>query len=76
MQRGFRYAFSRVSGATKVGPLSDLQIVCGAPNVQAGQKVAVGLAPAMAPKTQHDPEGKPFTLSKVKVRGEGAGLLL
>ena len=61
----------RVSGATKAGDsLSDLQIVCGAPNVQAGQKVAVGLVGAIVPKNQHDPEGKPFTLSKVKVRGE------
>ena len=47
-----------------------LRIVCGAPNVAAGQKVAVGLAGAVVPKNQHDPEGKPFTLSKVKVRGE------
>jgi len=49
---------------------SDLQIVCGAPNVQSGHKVAVGLIGAVVPKNQHDPEGKPFTLSKVKVRGE------
>ena len=61
----------RKSGATKARRLaSDFQIVCGAPNVQAGQKVAVGLIGAIVPKNQHDPEGKPFTLSKVKVRGE------
>src|SRR5208283_1376193 len=54
----------------KVGGSSVLQIVCGAPNVLAGQKVAVGLINAIVPKNQHDPEGKPFTLSKVKVRGE------
>ena len=47
-----------------------LQIVCGAPNILTGQKVAVGLIGAIVPKNQHDPEGKPFTLSKVKVRGE------
>ena len=35
-----------------------------------GQKVAVGLVGAIVPKNQHDPDGKPFTLSKVKVRGE------
>lgn len=47
-----------------------LQIVCGAPNVSSGQKVAVGLAGAVVPKNQHDPAGKPFTLSHAKVRGQ------
>ena len=47
-----------------------LKIVCGAPNVAAGQKVAVGLVGAVVPKNQHDPAGKPFTLSNVKIRGE------
>ncbi len=45
------------------------QIVCGAPNVTSGQKVAVGLIGATVPRNQHDPDGKPFTLSQVKLRG-------
>ena len=61
----------KVGGEIKCsGSTSALQIVCGAPNVLAGQKVAVGLIGAIVPKNQHDPEGKPFTLAKVKVRGE------
>ena len=47
-----------------------LQIVCGAPNVAPHQKVPVGLVGAVVPHNQHDPEGKPFSLSHVKVRGE------
>jgi len=43
-----------------------LQIVCGAPNVLAGQKVAVGLIGAIVPKNQHDPEGKPFSSQKLR----------
>ena len=62
----------RVNVSRKYAPESDgvLQIVCGAPNVQEKQKVAVGLAGAVVPHNQHDPDGKPFTLSVVKVRGE------
>lgn len=53
-----------------------LQIVCGAPNVAGGQKVALGLAGAVVPHNQHDPEGKPFTLARVRVRGEeSAGMI-
>ncbi|MBI1805360.1 MAG: phenylalanine--tRNA ligase subunit beta [Ignavibacteriae bacterium] len=44
------------------------QVVCGAPNVAEGQKVAVGLVGAVVPHNQHDPDGKPFALSHVKVR--------
>ncbi len=53
-----------------------LQIVCGAPNVAAGQKVAVGVIGATVPHDQHDPDGKPFVLSKVKLRGvESSGMI-
>jgi phenylalanyl-tRNA synthetase beta chain len=53
-----------------------LQIVCGAPNVAAGQKVPVGLIGATVPKNQHDPAGNPFVLSKVTLRGvESSGMI-
>ena len=53
-----------------------LQIVCGAPNVAADQKVAVGLVGATVPHNQHDPGGKPFVLGKVKLRGvESSGMI-
>lgn len=44
-------------------------IVCGAPNVAAGQKVSVGLVGAFVPHNQHDPEGKPFELRRAEIRG-------
>ncbi len=49
-----------------VGEKELLPIVCGAPNVEAGQKVIV--AP---PGTQvHPVEGEPFKIKKAKIRGE------
>ncbi len=51
-------------------------IVCGAPNVAAGQKVPVGLIGAFVPHNQHDPDGKPFELTRVKIRGvESEGMI-
>jgi phenylalanyl-tRNA synthetase beta chain len=53
-----------------------VQIVCGAPNVAAGQKVAVGLAGTTVPHNQHDPGGAPFVLSVVQIRGvESHGMI-
>ncbi len=53
-----------------------LQIVCGAPNVEAGQKVIVGLIGATVPHNQHVPVGKPFTLIKASIRGvESFGMI-
>lgn len=52
------------------------EIVCGAPNVAAGQKVAVALVGATIPHNQHDPEGKPFVLERAKIRGvESNGMI-
>lgn len=51
-------------------------IICGAPNVTPGQKVAVGLVGALVPHDQHDPDGKPFELTKAKIRGvESEGMI-
>ncbi len=59
-----------------VGKGETLQIVCGAPNVAAGQKVAVGLLGATIPHNQQDPDGKQFVLSQVKIRGvESFGMI-
>ncbi len=53
-----------------------LQIVCGAPNVAAGQKVPVGRVGATVPMDMHDPSGKPFVLREVKIRGvESFGMI-
>lgn len=53
-----------------------LQIICGAPNVSAGQKVPIGLVGAIVPHDQHDSEGKSFVLTKAKIRGvESSGMI-
>jgi len=53
-----------------------LEIVCGAPNVAPGQKVAVALVGATIPHNQHDSDGKPFVLERAKIRGvESNGMI-
>lgn len=49
-----------------VGEASLLHIVCGAPNVAAGQKVVV----ATVGTTVYPLEGEPFKINKSKIRGE------
>ena len=48
-----------------VGDDAPRQIVCGAPNVAAGQRVVVALEGA----TLHPAQGAPFTIKKSKIRG-------
>jgi phenylalanyl-tRNA synthetase beta chain len=43
-----------------------LNVVCGAPNVEAGQRVVV----ATVGTTVHPTEGEPFMIKKAKIRGE------
>lgn len=49
-----------------VGGTEPLHIVCGAPNVAAGQKVVV----ATPGTTVHPLKGEPFTIKSTKIRGE------
>ncbi len=49
-----------------VGTEEPLHIVCGAPNVGAGQKVPV----ALVGTTLYDADGKPWKIKKGKIRGE------
>jgi len=49
-----------------VGSSEALQVVCGAPNVAAGQKVVV----ATVGTTVFPNEGEPFKINKSKIRGE------
>ncbi|MEO1260164.1 MAG: phenylalanine--tRNA ligase subunit beta [Bacteroidota bacterium] len=51
-----------------VGREELLQIVCGAPNVAAGQKVLVATIGTML----HPTEGEPFKIKKGKIRGEAS----
>lgn len=51
-------------------------VVCGAWNFDVGAIVALALPGAIIPHDQHDPEGKPFTLSKATIRSvESQGML-
>ncbi len=53
-----------------------VQVVCGAPNVAAGQKVAFAPAGSVVPRNQHDPDGGPLTIRKVLIRGaESSGMI-
>ena len=55
-----------------VGGSEPLQIVCGAPNVAAGQRVVV----ATVGTTVHPTEGEAFLIKKAKIRGEeSAGMI-
>lgn len=55
-----------------VGSGEPLQIVCGAPNVAAGQRVVVAPVGAMV----HPNEGEPFLIKKAKIRGtESQGMI-
>ncbi len=55
-----------------VGSVETLQIVCGAPNVAAGQRVVV----ATVGTTVHPTEGDSFLIKKAKIRGEeSAGMI-
>src|SRR5690554_6821409 len=49
-----------------LGGEEPVQIVCGAPNVAAGQKVPV----ATVGTTLYDVDGNPFDIKKSKIRGE------
>jgi phenylalanyl-tRNA synthetase beta chain len=49
-----------------IGGEKNLQIVCGAPNVAAGQKVVV----ATVGTTVHPTKGEPFLIKSAKIRGE------
>ncbi|TWJ04579.1 phenylalanyl-tRNA synthetase beta subunit [Mucilaginibacter frigoritolerans] len=51
-----------------VGTGTDLQVVCGATNVAAGQKVVV----ATVGTTVHPLTGEPFKINKSKIRGEAS----
>src|SRR6188768_34478 len=51
-----------------VGESEVLHIVCGAPNVAAGQKVVVALPGA----TLYPTSGEPFEIKKSKIRGEAS----
>src|SRR5207245_3214452 len=56
----------------EVGTAEPLQIVCGAPNVSAGQKVVV----ALTGTTIYPVSGEPMTMKLAKIRGlESQGMI-
>ncbi|MCC6841222.1 MAG: phenylalanine--tRNA ligase subunit beta [Flavobacteriales bacterium] len=58
--------------SVNIGEGTPSQIVCGAPNVAAGQKVLV----ATVGTTLHPAAGEPFTIKKAKIRGvESHGMI-
>ncbi len=51
-------------------------VVCGAWNFETGATVVLAMPGSTIPHDQHDPEGKPFTLGKAKIRGiESQGMI-
>ncbi len=58
-------------GKNTIGP-----VVCGAWNFDVGAVVALALPGATIPHNQHDPESKPFTLTKATIRDiESQGMI-
>ncbi|MBL4704335.1 MAG: phenylalanine--tRNA ligase subunit beta, partial [Flavobacteriales bacterium] len=58
--------------SVNVGNGNPIQIVCGAPNVESGQKVVV----ATSGTTIHPTQGEPFKIKKSKIRGiESNGMI-
>ncbi len=51
-----------------IGSVQPSQIVCGAPNVATGQKVAVATVGSVLPMPL--PDGSPFKIRKAKIRGQ------
>ncbi|HYE22231.1 MAG TPA: hypothetical protein VD998_01430 [Verrucomicrobiae bacterium] len=65
----------RVIGLTD-GQNEYYPVVCGAWNFDVGAVVPLALPGATIPHDQHNPEGKPFVLSKAKIRGvESQGMI-
>ncbi len=57
-----------------IGDKEPSQIVCGAPNVEAGQKVPVATVGSVLPVPL--PDGSPFKIRKAKIRGQkSAGMI-
>jgi phenylalanyl-tRNA synthetase beta chain len=55
---------------------AQFEVVCGAPNLAAGQLVVLAPIGASVPIDMHDPERKSFTLASAKIRGvESQGMI-